>query len=73
MIKGYYERIARFLRHYVGTPTGAPILADPGCIRSAIGVLLRRGWTREQIMREALRQQDVIIRDDLFPEEVRND
>ena len=67
MIHGYYERIARFLRR----ATHQPVLSDPVYISRMIGLLIASGWTRDQIQREALRTEDVIIREDLFPEEVQ--
>ena len=69
MIEGYYEMIAEFLTG-VFRPAGVRILPDPMKIKWAIKLLIDQGVaTKEEIKLAAIRDNNVIIRDDLFPEE----
>ena len=70
MIKGYYERIAAFLSDYVNFDNGAELPPNVKFIKEAIELLINGGYfTKDGLRREALRSQDVIIREDLFPQE----
>ena len=70
MIKGYYERIAAFLSDYVNFENGAELPPNVKFIKEAIELLINGGYfTKNGLRREALRSQDVIIREDLFPQE----
>lgn len=70
MIKGYYVRIAGYLSEHVLNPDGEPILPEIIEMKDAIRYLMTvQGLTKEQIKAEALRDHDVIIREDFFPEE----
>ena len=70
MIKGYYALIAAFLSQYVQTDEGGAIPPDPRMICAAIRVLIEDGvMTRDEIRLAAIRGYNVIIREDLFPEE----
>lgn len=70
MIKGYYERIAAFLSDYVNFENGAELPPNVKFIKEAIELLINGGYfTKDSLRREALRSQDVIIREDLFPQE----
>ncbi len=61
--------IAAFLSE-VFRPAGVRILPDPMSIRWAIKTLIDQGVaTKEGIKLAAIRENNVIIRDDLFPEE----
>lgn len=72
MIKGYYARIAAFLSDYVRLSGGEPIPPDVAWIMDVIRDLIRSGrFTKESMRQEALKTHDVIIREDLFPEEAR--
>lgn len=70
MIKGYYERIAAFLSDYVNFENGAELPPNVKFIKEAIELLINGGYfTKDGLRREALRSQDVIIREDLFPDD----
>jgi len=70
MIKGYYERIAAFLSDYVNFDNGAELPPNVKFIKEAIELLINGGYfTKDGLRREALRSQNVIIREDLFPQE----
>ena len=71
MNKGYYARVAEWLVSLVIVAPDVCVPADPRYIRLALGRLMDLGWTKDEIKRKALAEADVIIRDDLFPEEER--
>lgn len=71
MIEGYYEMIAEFLSK-VFRPAGVRIVPDPMCIKWAINSLIESGVTMEEIKLTAIRENNVIIRDDLFPGKEEN-
>ena len=70
MIKGYYERIAAFLSDYVNFENGAELPPNVKFIKEAIEMLIDGGYfTKDGLRREALRSKNLIIREDLFPQE----
>lgn len=70
MIPRYYEMIAAFLSQYVMKADGNPVPPDPKYIRDALAVLIHdNGWSKYDIKIEAIRDYNVIIREDLFPSE----
>lgn len=69
MIRGYYERISAFVSDYLQTVDGSPIPPDPRYIVAALKMLIKMGLPKEEIKRRAVRDYDVIIREDLFGEE----
>ena len=71
MIEGYYVMIAEFLSE-VFRPAGVQIVPDPMCIKWAINTLVMNGITKEEIKLAAIREYNVIIRDDLFPGKEEN-
>ena len=70
MIEGYYEMIAEFICEHIRPINGALIPPNPRAIQSGLFMMLAAGWTQEDIKREAIREYNVIIRDDLFPRRV---
>lgn len=69
MIRDYYKMIAAFVSQYVFTTDGGAIPADPKCIRGALFVMMnKKGYTKDEIKYEAIRDFNVIIREDLFPD-----
>ena len=66
MIENYYLMIADFLSD-VFQPTGVRVAPDPMCIKLAINTLVKNGATMEEIKLAAIREYNVIMRDDLFP------
>lgn len=70
MIPGYYETIAAFLSQYFSQTDGSPIPPDPKYIRGALTVMMQdEGWSKYDIKLEAIRDFNLIIREDLFPAE----
>lgn len=68
MIPGYYQMITSFLSQYVMQADGTPLPPDPKYIRDALAVLIQdNGWSKYDIKVEAIRDFNVIIREDLFP------
>lgn len=65
------ELIAHFLSKYaVPTSGGLSLPADPAYIRDAIRALIEeKVMTADEIRREALKEQSVIIPYDFFPKE----
>ena len=71
MIPGYYVRIAAFLTELL-RPVGLDhdLPADPRWIKAGLAALIQNGIaTKEDLKLAAVRGYDVIIREDLFPEE----
>lgn len=67
MIKdGYNIRVARFVGEYCTMNDGSPVPPDPRFLRQSLQAMIRSGRTREDIRREALEKQDVLISDELF-------
>ena len=70
MIPGYYEMIAAFICDHIRPINGGLIPPNPRAIQSGLFMMLAAGWTQEDVKREAIREYNVIIRDDLFPRRV---
>lgn len=67
MNRGYYVAIATFLSYHI--ICGRAIRPDPVEIRNAIMMLMHgTGLTKEQVRLMAIRDFNIIIREDLFPE-----
>ena len=72
MIEGYYVMIADYLPE-VFRLVGVRITPDPLHIKWAIKTLIEQGVaTKEDIKLAAIRENNVIIRDDLFPGKEEN-
>lgn len=70
MISGYYCKVADFLSDLIGLPQNVSIPADPLWIRAFIMATLWPGTvTREQLRQVAIMTHNLIIREDLFPQE----
>lgn len=70
MIPDYYCRVADFLADVFDFPPGASFPPDPVVIKLMIGILIGCGFaTREQLSQAAIAEHNLIIREDLFPQE----
>lgn len=70
MTNGYYSRIAAYLSNYVRLADGSPIPPDVGRMKLLIREMIRSGRiTKEEMKLEALRLNDVIIREDFFQDD----
>lgn len=70
MISGYYCKVADFLSDLIGLPRDVSIPPDPFWIRLFIVAILWPGTvTRDQLSRVAIAEHNLIIREDLFPQE----
>lgn len=70
MISGYYCKVADFLSDLIGLPQDVSIPPDPFWIRAFIVAILWPGTvTREQLRQAAIMTHNLIIREDLFPDD----
>lgn len=70
MIPDYYYRVADFLADVFGFPPGASFPPDPVVIKTMIAILINCGFaTHEQLSQTAIAEHNLIIREDLFPQE----
>lgn len=72
MIPDYYCRVADFLADVFGFPPGTSFPPDPVVIKTMIAILINCGFvTRDELSLAALSKHNLILRDDLFPREVK--
>lgn len=72
MIPDYYYRVADFIADLFGFPAGASFPPDPLAIKLMIAIIVSTGYkTREELSLAALAKHNLILRDDLFPREVK--
>ena len=70
MIKDYYVRVADYLSGFVRLPDGSPVPPDVEKIKEIIAALIYHEYfTKDAMKQGALRNCNLILREDLFPEE----
>ena len=72
MIPDYYNRVADFIADLFGFPAGASFPPDPLIIKLMIAIMISTGYTtRDNLSQAAIAKHNLILRDDLFPREVK--
>ena len=72
MIKDYYVRVAAFLSGFITLPDGSPVPPNVEKIEEIMAALISSGYcTKAALKQRAIRDCDLILREELFPDAVR--